>query len=149
MYLDKIYVLQTGVSLKVSTHALQELIAHAINTQKIPELKSIHGIADLYAYLSVVVCAGAEDLIKRRQRWINHKIKADLIAGRPVPFNSFCNLFWRNLDEDDPDGDEWQQLIASDQFYTQMTILLNKLRIAERSLQQYKDAIPGWSLGSA
>jgi hypothetical protein len=149
MYLDKIYVLQTGVSLKVSTLALQELIAHAINTQKAPELKSIHGISDLYAYLSVVVCAGAEDLIKRRQRWINHKIKADLTAGRPIPFNSFCNLFWRNLDEDDPDGDEWQKLIASDQFYTQMTILLNKLRIAERSLQQYKDAIPDWFLGSA
>lgn len=149
MYLDKIYVLQTGVSLKVSTISLQELIANAINTQKFPELKSIHSTSDLYAYLSVVVCAGAEDLIKRRQRWINHKIKADLIAGRPVPFNSFCNLFWRNLDEDDPDGDEWQQLIASDQFYSEMAILLNKLRIAERSLQQYKGAIPDWSLGSA
>lgn len=149
MYLDKIYVLQTGVSLKVSTIALQELIANAINTQKFPELKSIHSTSDLYAYLSVVVCAGAEDLIKRRQRWINHKIKADLIAGRPIPFNSFCSLFWRNLDEDDPDGDEWQQLIASDQFYSEMAILLNKLRIAERSLQQYKGAIPDWSLGSA
>lgn len=149
MYLDKIYVLQTGVSLKVSTIALQELIANAINTQKFPELKSIHSTSDLYAYLSVVVCAGAEDLIKRRQRWINHKIKADLIAGRPIPFNSFCNLFWRNLDEDDPDGDEWQQLIASDQFYSEMAILLNKLRIAERSLQQYKGAIPDWFLGSA
>lgn len=58
----------------------------------------------------------------------------------------FLHLFWRNLDEDDPDGGEWQQLIASDQFYTQMTILLNKLRIAERSLQQSKRAIPDWSL---
>ena len=149
MYLDKIYVLQTGVSLKVSTMALQELIARAINTRKFPELQSIRSTTDLYAYLSVVVCAGAEDLIKRRQRWINHKTKADLIAGQPVPFNIFCNLFWRNLDEDDPDGDEWQQLIASDEFYSQLTILLHKLRIAERSLQQSSGAIPDFYLGSA
>lgn len=58
----------------------------------------------------------------------------------------FLHLIWRNLNENNPDDDEWQQLIASDQFYTQMTILLNKLRIAERSLQQYKRAIPDWSL---
>ncbi len=149
MNLDKIYVLQTGVSLKISTIALQELIANAIGKQKFPELEEIRSTSDLYAYLSVVVCEGAEDLISRRQRWIDQKIKADLIAGRPIPFNSFCNLFWRNLDEDDPDGDEWQQLMASDQFYSQLTMLLNKLRIAERSLQQYKGAIPDWYLGSA
>ena len=150
MYLDKIYALQTGVSLKVSTMALQELIAKAINTRKFPELQSIRSTTDLYAYLSVVVCAGAEDLIKRRQRWINHKTKADLIAGQPVPFNIFCNLFWRNLDEDDPDGDEWQQLIASDEFYSQLTILLHKLRIAERNLQQYNgSAMLDFNLGSA
>ena len=150
MYLDKIYVLQTGVSLKVSTMALQELIARAINTRKFPELQSIRSTTDLYAYLSVVVCAGAEDLIKRRQRWINHKTKADLIAGQPVPFNIFCNLFWRNLDEDDPDGDEWQQLIVSDEFYSQLTILLHKLRIAERNLQQYNgSAMLDFNLGSA
>ena len=150
MYLDKIYVLQTGVSLKVSTMALQELIARAINTRKFPELQSIRSTTDLYAYLSVVVCAGAEDLIKRRQRWINHKTKADLIAGQPVPFHIFCNLFWRNLDEDDPDGDEWQQLIASDEFYSQLTILLHKLRIAERNLQQYNgSAMLDFNLGSA
>ena len=150
MYLDKIYVLQTGVSLKVSTLALQELIAKAINTRKFPELQSIRSTTDLYAYLSVVVCAGAEDLIKRRQRWINHKTKADLIAGQPVPFNTFCSLFWRNLDEDDPDGDEWQQLIASDEFYSQLTMLLHKLRVAERNLQQYSgSAILDFNLGSA
>ncbi len=149
MYLDKIYVLQTGVSLKISTAALQELIANAIRKQKFPELESIHSTSDLYVYLSVVVCDSAEDLIGRRQPWIDQKIKADLIAGRPVPFNSFCNLFWRNLDEDDPDGDEWQQMMASDQFYSELTVLLNKLRIAERSLQQYKGAVPDWHLGSA
>ena len=126
MYLDKIYVLQTGVSLKISTSALQELIANAIGKQKIPELESLHSLSDLCAYLSVVVS-----------------------EGRPVPFNNFCNLFWRNLDEDDPDGDEWQQLLASDRFYSQLTMLLNKLRIAERSLQQYKGEVPDWYLGSA
>jgi hypothetical protein len=150
MYLDKIYALQTGVSLKVSTKALQEFIANAISTRKFSELASIRSTTDLYAYLSVVVCAGAEELIKRRQRWINHKIKADLIAGQPVAFNSFCNLFWRNLDEDDPDGDEWQLLMASDQFYAQLTMLLHKLRIAERNLQQYSGAISAeLYLGSA
>ena len=150
MYLDKIYALQTGVSLKVSTKALQEFITNAISTKKFSELARIRSTMDLYAYLSVVVCAGAEDLIKRRQRWINHKTKADLIAGQPVPFNTFCNLFWRNLDEDDPDGDEWQQLIASDEFYSQLTILLHKLRIAERNLQQYNgSAMLDFNLGSA
>ncbi len=149
MDLDKIYVLQTGVSLKISTIALQELIANAISKQKFPELEKIRSTSDLYAYLSVVVCEGAEDLISRRQRWIDQKIKADLIAGHPVSFRSFCNLFWRNLDEDDPDGDEWQKMIASDQFYFQLTILLNKLRIAERSLQNSKGVLPEFSLSSA
>ncbi|MDP1548688.1 MAG: hypothetical protein U1D41_05605 [Nitrosomonas sp.] len=149
MDLDKIYVLQTGVSLKISTIALQELIANAISKQKFPELEKIRSTSDLYAYLSVVVCEGAEDLISRRQRWIDQKIKTDLIAGHPVSFRSFCNLFWRNLDEDDPDGDEWQKMIASDQFYFQLTILLNKLRIAERSLQNSKGVLPEFSLSSA
>ncbi|MDO8895256.1 hypothetical protein [Nitrosomonas sp.] len=149
MDLDKIYVLQTGVSFKISTIALQELIANAIGKQKFPELEKIRSTSDLYAYLSVVVCEGAEDLISRRQRWIDQKIKTDLIAGHPVSFRSFCNLFWRNLDEDDPDGDEWQKMIASDQFYFQLTILLNKLRIAERSLQNSKGVLPEFSLSSA
>ena len=148
MSLDKIYVLRTGVSLKVSTFALQALIANAIDQRQFPELKSIHSTTDLYDYLSVVVCDGAEGLIARRQRWIDSKIQADLLAGRPVSFNNFSNLFWRNLDEDDPDGDEWQQLLGSDQFYFELTVLLNKLRIAERSLQHYKGAMPDLSLGS-
>lgn len=149
MCLDKIYKLRTGVSLKVSTIALQELIANAIRKRKFPELHDMRSTSDLYDYLSVVVCDGAEGLIERRQRWIDKPIKADLIAGRPVSFRSFCNLFWRNLDEDDPDGDEWQKMIASDQFYFQLTILLNKLRIAERSLQDHKSVLPELSLGSA
>lgn len=142
MYLDKIYTLQTGVSFKISTMALQELIANAMSRQELPELENICCITDLYPYLTVVVYEGAEDLIKRRYSWINHQIRADLIARKPILFNSFCSLFWRNLDEDDPDGDEWQQLIATDQFYAQLTGLRNKLRIAKRNLQQHKKSIP-------
>ncbi len=148
MYFDKIYRLQTGVSLKISTFALQELIAGAINRQKFPELESIRSTTDLHYYLSVIVCEGVEGLIDRRQRWLDHKIKSALTAGHPISFHSFCNLFWRNLDEDDPDGDEWHQLMASDQFYLQLTILLNKLRIVERSILQRKEMAPDLFLGS-
>lgn len=148
MCLDKIYVLQTGVSLKVSTIALQELMANVINKKKCSELESIRSITDLYDYLSVVVCDGVEGLIERRQRWIDQKIKAALVAGHPVSFNSFGNLFWRNLDEDDPDGDEWKQLMASEQFYSQLTILFNKVRVVERSLLQCKEMVPDLFLGS-
>jgi hypothetical protein len=81
----------------------------------------------------------AEALIDRRQRWVNNKMKKDLISKRPVLFSSFCHLFWRNLDEDDPDGDEWQGLIASDQFHSQSIAFLNKLRMIERSLQQCRE----------
>lgn len=146
MYLDKIYTLQTGVSLKISTIALQELIANAINRQELPELESIRSITDLHAYLSVVVHEGAEDLIKRRRCWASNEIKTDLIAGRSVSFEDFCGIFWRNLDEDDPDGDEWHRLIASDRFYSQLTILLHKLRAAERRLHQYKEETPELNL---
>lgn len=137
MYLDKIYTLQTNVSLKISTIGLQKLIAKAIDRDELSELKNIRCTADLYIYLSVIVYEGTEGLIKRRHRWTDPEIEADLIARKPVSFSSFCNLFWRNLDEDDPDGDEWQQLIASDRFYSQLTALLHKLRITERNLQQY------------
>jgi hypothetical protein len=127
---------------------LQKLIANAIDHCQLAELEGIHSPVDLYTYLSVVVYEGTEDLIRRRHRWISPKIKADLMAGQPVSFSSFCNLFWRNLDEDDPDGDEWQQLIASDRFYSQLAVLLNKLRITERNLQQC-GKIPSWNLESA
>jgi len=149
MYLDKIYTLQTGVSLKISTLALQELIANGVTGHQLPELKNFHCTADLYTYLSIIVYEGAEELIKRRCHWMNNKIKTDLTAGQPVSFNGFCNIFWRSLDEDDPDGDEWYRLIASDQFHTQLVILLNKLRIAERNLQQYNEMLPDLYLESA
>ena len=149
MYIDKIYTLQTGVSLKISAIALQELIANAMSRQELPELESIRSITDLHAYLSVVVDEGAEDLLERRRCWASNKIKTDLIAGRSVSFEDFCSIFWRNLDEDDPDGDEWHRLIASDEFYSQFTFLMNKLRAVERELHQYNEAIPELNLEAA
>lgn len=142
MYLDKIYTLQTGVCLKISTIALQELIANAINRQELPELESIRSITDLHAFLSVVIHESAEDLLERRGCWASNEIKTDLIAGRPVSFEDFCSIFWRNLDEDDPDGDEWHRLIASDSFYSQLTGWLHHLRIAEQRIHQSNKAAP-------
>lgn len=147
MYFDKIYVLRTDVSLKVSTAALQELIAKIVDAQS-DELDNIRSTSDLYAYLSIVVYDGAEALIGRRQRWVDKKTKANLIAGRPIPFHSFNSLFWRNLDEDDPDGDEWQKLIASDEFYSQLTVLLNKVRVIARSLQHQNESLLQLPLGA-
>ena len=37
---------------------------------------------------------------------------------------------------------------SPDSIYFELTVLLNKLRIAERSLQHYKGAMPDLSLGS-
>ncbi len=150
MYLDKIYTLHTGVSLKVSADVLQKLITNAINSRQLSDLRRIRCIADLYPYLSVIVYEGSDDLIKRRHRWLNQSVKNALISKQPVSFDSFCNLFWRNLDEDDPDGDEWQQLIATDRFYFQLTTLLNRVRITERNLQQSnEEVLPGLNLESA
>ena len=149
MYLDKIYTLQTGVSLEISTIVLQDLFENAINGQEFHELESILSTADLHTYLSVVVHAGAEDLMKRRHCWASKKIKTDLIAGQSVSFKDFCSIFWRNLDEDDPDGDEFYRLIASDIFYSQLTVLLHKLRVAERRLHQYNEETPELNLGPA
>ncbi len=149
MYLDKIYTLQTGVSLKVSADALQKLITNAINNRQLSDLRRIRCIADLYPFLSVIVYEGSADLIKRRHRWINQSIKNALLSKQAVSFDNFCNLFWRNLDEDDPDGDEWQQLIATDRFYFQLTTLLNRVRITERNLQQSSEVLSGLNLESA
>ncbi|UJP05683.1 MAG: hypothetical protein LZF61_01525 [Nitrosomonas sp.] len=148
MYLDKIYILKTGASLKISTDALQDLIANAIALQKTSVLESLLSTSDLYHYLTVVVIDGAEELIERRKQWIDPQTKAHLMEGRPVSFDRFCNLFWRTLDEVDPDGDEWHQLIASDQFYDHMTILLNKIRAIVRDLQRQREAAPHLSLGA-
>ena len=98
MALDKIYTLQTGVSLKVSTDTLQDLIVRDSNEKILPELGNIRCTSDLHDFLTVVVLKGANGLITRRQQWISKKNKANLIAARPVPFQDFCLFFWRNLD---------------------------------------------------
>jgi len=103
--------------------------------QRIAELAKIRCPADLHPYLSVVVHTGAGGLVKRRQVWAG-KIKADLLAGNPVSYRSFSDLFWRDLDEEDPDGDEWYRLIAGERFRCQLTGLLDMLRLAERRLNQ-------------
>ncbi|MDO8437763.1 MAG: hypothetical protein Q7S69_06350 [Nitrosomonadaceae bacterium] len=135
MYLDKIYLFRTGVSLEISTTALRTLVEGAMAGQRISELARIRCPADLHSYLSVVVHAGAEGLVKRRHAWAG-RIKADLLAGKPVSYGSFSNLFWRNLDEEDPDGDEWYRLIAGERFHSQLRSLLDMLRSAERRLNQ-------------
>jgi len=133
MALDKIYSLKTGVSLKVSTDALQELIIRNRNEKVLPKLEKIRCTADLYDFLTVIVLTGAEGLISRRQQWISKKNKANLISAQPVPFQDFCLFFWRNLDETDPDGDEWNRIIAADSFNQQLSTLLHKLRAAARN----------------
>ncbi|SFK37948.1 hypothetical protein SAMN05216302_100541 [Nitrosomonas aestuarii] len=148
MALDKIHTLQTGVSLEISTVTLQELITKILTGRELPELGQIHCANDLYEYLSVIVYKGAADLIKRRQQWVSQKNKADLVAARPIPFREFCNFFWRNLDEHDPDGDEWVRLIADDSFFTQLSEFLNKIRTAERKVHQEKDLMIDLNLGS-
>lgn len=140
MYLDKIYVLQTGVSLKISISALQEIIVTATNGQKNSDLESILSISDLCRYLTVIVIDGAEGLIQRREPWIDQSTRTLLIEAKPLPFDNFCGLFWRTLDEVDPDGDEWHQLIASDPFYNHMTMLLNKVRAVVRDMQRQRES---------
>lgn len=138
MHLDKIHLLQTGVSLEISTAALRVLVADAMAGQRVSELEQIRCPADIYAYLSVIVHQGAEGLIKRRHPWAG-KIKADLIARKPVAYGSFGNLFWRNLDEEDPDGDAWYRLISDESFHAQLVGLLDMIRSAQRKLRQRAD----------
>lgn len=133
MYLDKIYSLQTGVSLEISTITLSDLIEDVADGRRIPELEKIRAPADLYNYLSVIVHADAEGLIKRRHTWVD-KIKDNLLAGQAVSYSNFEKLFWRSLDEEDPDGDEWYQLTASERFHSQLIGLLDMLRTVERRL---------------
>lgn len=130
MALDKIYTLQTGVSLKVSTDNLQDLIIRDNNGKVLPSLEKVRCTSDLYDFLTVIVLKGADGLITRRQQWISKKNRANLIAAQPVPFQDFCLFFWRNLDETDPDGDEWNRIIATDSFNQQLSTLLHKLRAA-------------------
>ncbi|GAO35103.1 hypothetical protein SCT_0484 [Sulfuricella sp. T08] len=140
MYFDKIQQFQTGVALEITSADLRALIADAMAGNSILELEQIRRPEDLHAYLSVKVHEGAEGLIKRRRPWAG-KIKADLAAGKPVTYGSFSNLFWRNLDEQDPDGDEWYRLVANERFDAELTGLLNKVRAAQRILRQSTDSL--------
>ncbi len=135
MSLNQNYSLQTGVVLEISAATLQRLIENAAYEQRTTALIKIRCPADLYDYLSVIVHKDAQGLIKRRHVWAR-KIKGDLLAGRPISFRNFDNLFWRHLDEEDPDGDEWYRLIADERFHFQLTGLLDTLRSVERRLHQ-------------
>ncbi|SFN06128.1 hypothetical protein SAMN05421863_10939 [Nitrosomonas communis] len=148
MYLDKIHSLQTGVSLEISTIALRALIRDAMAGQRTTELTKICGPMDLYDYLSVVVYKGAEGLICRRHAWVD-EIKNDLLAGRPVSFRGFDKLFWRTLDEEDPDGDEWYRLTSGEEFLSQLLSLLGILRSANRRLLHKIDVLPDLKIGWA
>lgn len=135
MYLDTIHQFQTGVVLEITSTALRTLIANAMAGHRAFELGQIRRPGDLHAYLSVAVHEGAEGLIERRQPWAD-KIKADLVAGKPVSYRGFGNLFWRDLDEEDPDGDEWYRLVANERFDAELSGLLDKVRTAQRILRQ-------------
>ncbi|SFQ00695.1 hypothetical protein SAMN05216419_10451 [Nitrosomonas cryotolerans] len=135
MSLNQNYSLQTGVVLEISAATLHHLIKSAAYEQRTTALIKIRRPADLYDYLSVIVHQDAHGLIKRRHAWAK-KIKGDLLAGKPVSFKNFDNLFWRHLDEEDPDGDEWYRLIADERFHFQLTSLLDTLRSVERRLHQ-------------
>lgn len=148
MYLDKIYSLQTGVSLEVSTMALRDLLRHVMAGQRTAELTKICCTIDLYDYLSVIVHQGAEGLISRRHAWVTD-IKESLLAGSPVSYRKFDNLFWRNLDEEDPDGDEWYRLTSGDEFRMQLNCLLDILRSAKRSLHQPVEVLTDLNMGWA
>lgn len=140
MYLDTIHQFQTGVVLEITSTALRALITDAMDGNRTFELGQIRRPGDLHAYLSVTVHEGAEGLIERRQPWAG-KIQADLVAGKPVSYGSFSNLFWRNLDEEDPDGDEWFRLVANERFDAELSGLLDKVRAAQRILRQSSDAL--------
>lgn len=148
MYIDKVHSLQTGVSLEISTIALRGLLKDAIVGQRTSELAKICSTMDLHDYLSVVVHKGAEGLISRRRPWVEG-IKNDLLRGRPVSYRRFDGLFWRSLDEEDPDGDEWYRLTSGEDFRSQMICLLGILRSANRRLHQSVDVLPDLNMGWA
>jgi hypothetical protein len=140
MYLDKIHQFQTGVTLEITSAAVLTLIVDAMGGDRATEFEQIRRPEDLHAYLSVTVREGAAGLIERRRPWAG-KIKADLLAGKPVSYRVFSNLFWRDLDESDPDGDEWYRLVSSKGFDAELIGLLNKVRSAQRILSQSSNAL--------
>lgn len=140
MYLDKIHSFQTGVSIEVSTSAIHALIEDATEGERFFKLVQIKRPEDLYAYLAVTVHRGADALIKRRSRWAR-EIRKDVLAGQAVSYESFSKLFWRDIDEEDPDGDEWHRHFAGAGFASEIALLLDKVRAAQRALRRSNDVL--------
>lgn len=140
MYLDRIHTFQTGVSLEISTSAIQALIADANEGERFLEFVQIKRPEDLFPYLSVTVHHGADALMKRRSRWAR-EIRSDVLAGKAVSYDRFTRLFWRDIDEADPDGDEWHLHFAGAGFAGEITGLLDKVRSAQRALKRSNDVL--------
>lgn len=140
MYLDKIHSFQTGVSLEISTSAVQTLIADATEGERLHELIQIKQPEDLFPFLSVTVHCGAAALMQRRSRWAR-EIRSDVLAGKAVSFERFTRLFWRDIDEADPDGDEWHLHFSGAGFAGEITTLLDKVRAAQRALKRSNDVL--------
>lgn len=145
MYLDKIHLLQTGVRIEISTAGIRSLMADAMEGKRFCDLVAIRQPEDIHSYLSVTVHQGADALMKRRGRWAR-EIRSEILAGKPVAFDRFARLFWRDIDEEDPDGDEWHRLFASSEFAAELLALLDKIRIAQRTLRDSNDVLirMGW-----
>jgi hypothetical protein len=145
MYLDKIHLFRTGVSLEISTSPIRSLMADAMEGEHFREFVQIKQPEDIHPYLFVTVHQGADALMKRRSRWVS-EIRSDILAGKPVAFDRFARLFWRDIDEEDPDGDEWHRLFASAAFSAELLALLDKIRIAQRALRHSNDVLirMGW-----
>jgi len=88
----------------------------------------------------VMVHQGADALVKRRSRWAR-EIRNDILAGKAVAYERFNKLFWRDIDELDPDGDEWHRHFASDGFAEEITGLLDKVRTTQRALRRSDDVV--------
>lgn len=140
MYLDEMHTFQTGVRLEVSTAAIQSLIEHATERERFLELVRIKRPEDLHPYLFVTVRHGAEALMTRRRRWAR-SIRKDVLAGKAVSYDRFSRLFWRDIDEEDPDGDEWHRHFGSEAFAREIDALLDKVRAAQRALRRSDDVV--------
>lgn len=138
MHLEQIHTLRTGVSLEISAAAVQALIADATEGRRLLELARIERLEDIHPYLTVTVRAGAPALVERRKRWAG-EIRNDVLAGNPVAYESFRKLFWRDMDEDDPDGDEWHRHISGADFGSRIVAVLDKVRSAQRALRRSSD----------
>ena len=147
MYLDKTHVFATGVAIEISTSAIRTLIEDASSGRRFAEIARIRGPEDICAHLSVIVHKGARGLVGRRRRW-SGAIGKEVVAGKPVPYAAFAELFWRDIDEEDPDGDEWFRLIGGNLFAAEIMASLDKVRTVQRTLRRSTDIVTriNWAL---